>query len=307
MLFDEQVFRMAMKKLAAEGNRDAVEDYLLSEFWRLEEGDIAVADSCCCGKSACRLEEEDIAWQRNRLQGQIIVGSELADFYRENKEWRRCFDIYQSLEETVRQGGLSDTEVYGRIRINRAYALLDYGEEEQALELTDEVEALLTRCGSADGDSWSRLCHLQSVIYRRRGEEGRAAEALHNAADRIRSSTKEPKAQAGLLLNHAAALLQTGNPKEALRVLDDMILPHKDELQGDPSYFTAWNLKANILYQQKEFAGAAEAFAALLHAAQAAGALTQQQSVICRNCSKMYALAGNGEQARAYEAMAETL
>lgn len=172
MLFDEQVFRMAMKKLTAEGNRDAVEDYLLSEFWRLEEGDIAVADSCCCGKSACRLEEEDIAWQRNRLQGQIIVGSELADFYRENKEWRRCFDIYQSLEETVRQGGLSDTEVYGRIRINRAYALLDYGEEEQALELTDEVEALLTRCGSADGDSWSRLCHLQSVIYRRRGEEG---------------------------------------------------------------------------------------------------------------------------------------
>ena len=145
------------------------------------------------------------------------------------------------------------------------------------------------------------------MIYRRRGEEGRAAEALHNAADRIRSSTKEPKAQAGLLLNHAAALLQTGNPKEALRVLDDMILPHKDELQGDPSYFTAWNLKANILYQQKEFAGAAEAFAALLHAAQAAGALTQQQSVICRNCSKMYALAGNGEQARAYEAMAETL
>lgn len=103
MLFDEQVFRMAMKKLTAEGNRDAVEDYLLSEFWRLEEGDIAVADSCCCGKSACRLEEEDIAWQRNRLQGQIIVGSELADFYRENKEWRRCFDIYQSLEETVRQ------------------------------------------------------------------------------------------------------------------------------------------------------------------------------------------------------------
>ena len=71
MLFDEQVFRMAMKKLTAEGNRDAVEDYLLSEFWRLEEGDIAVADSCCCGKSACRLEEEDIAWQRNRLQGQI--------------------------------------------------------------------------------------------------------------------------------------------------------------------------------------------------------------------------------------------
>ena len=133
------------------------------------------------------------------------------------------------------------------------------------------------------------------MIYRRRGEEGRAAEALHNAADRIRSSTKEPKAQAGLLLNHAAALLQTGNPKEALRVLDDMILPHKEELQGDPSYFTAWNLKANILYQQKEFAGAAEAFAAL------------QQSVICRNCSKMYALAGNGEQARAYEAMAETL
>ncbi len=61
----------------------------------------------------------------------------------------------------MRQGGLSDTEVYGRIRINRAYALLDYGEEEQALELTDEVEALLTRCGSADGDSWSRLCHLQ--------------------------------------------------------------------------------------------------------------------------------------------------
>ena len=56
MLFDEQVFRMAMKKLTAEGNRDAVEDYLLSEFWRLEEGDIAVADSCCCGKSACRLE-----------------------------------------------------------------------------------------------------------------------------------------------------------------------------------------------------------------------------------------------------------
>ena len=47
MLFDEQVFRMAMKKLTAEGNRDAVEDYLLSEFWRLEEGDIAVADSCC--------------------------------------------------------------------------------------------------------------------------------------------------------------------------------------------------------------------------------------------------------------------
>ena len=92
------------------------------------------------------------------------------------------------------------------------------------------------------------------MIYRRRGEEGRAAEALHNAADRIRSSTKEPKAQAGLLLNHAAALLQTGNPKEALRVLDDMILPHKEELQGDPSYFTAWNLKANILYQQKEFA-----------------------------------------------------
>ena len=85
MLCDEQVFRMAMKKLTAEGNRDAVEDYLLSEFWRLEEGDIAVADSCCCGKSACRLEEEDIAWQRNRLQGQIIVGSELADFYRENK------------------------------------------------------------------------------------------------------------------------------------------------------------------------------------------------------------------------------
>ena len=158
----------------------------------------------------------------------------------------------------MRQGGLSDTEVYGRIRINRAYALLDYGEEEQALELTDEVEALLTRCGSADGDSWSRLCHLQSVIYRRRGEEGRAAEALHNAADRIRSSTKEPKAQAGLLLNHAAALLQTGNPKEALRVLDDMILPHKDELQGDPSYFTAWNLKANIFTSRKEFAGAAE-------------------------------------------------
>ena len=61
MLFDEQVFRMAMKKLTAEGNRDAVEDYLLSEFWRLEEGDIAVADSCCCGKSACKLEEEDIS------------------------------------------------------------------------------------------------------------------------------------------------------------------------------------------------------------------------------------------------------
>ena len=207
----------------------------------------------------------------------------------------------------MRRGGLTDTEVYGRIRINRAYALLDYGEEEQALELADEAGGLLTRCGSADGDSWSRLCHLQSVIYRRRGEEDRAAEALRNAADRIRSSTTEPKAQAGLLLNHAAALLQTGNPKEALRVLDDMILSHEGELQGEPSYFTAWNLKANILYQQREFAGAAAAFEALLRAAQAADALTEQQSVICRNCSKMYALAGNEEQARVYEAMAETL
>ena len=31
-----------------------------------------------------------------------------------------------------------------------------------------------------------------------------------------------------------------------------MILSHEGELQGEPSYFTAWNLKANILYQQKE-------------------------------------------------------
>lgn len=307
MLFDEQVFRMAMKKLTAEGNRDAVEDYLLSEFWRLEEGDIAVADSCCCGKSARKLEEEDRAWQHNRLQGQIIVGSELADFYRENKEWRRCFDAYQGLEETVRRGGLTDTEVYGRIRINRAYALLDYGEEAQALELAGEAEELLTRCGSADGDSWSRLCHLQSVIYRRRGEEERAAEALRSAADRIRSSTTEPKVQAALLMNHAAALLQTGNPKEALRILDDMVLPHEGELRNEPSYFAAWNLKAHILYQQKDYAGAAAAFEALLRAAQAADALTEQQSVICQNCSKMYALAGNGEQARVYQAMAETL
>lgn len=253
------------------------------------------------------MEEEDRAWQHNRLQGQIIVGSELADFYRENKEWRRCFDAYQGLEETVRRGGLTDTEVYGRIRINRAYALLDYGEEAQALELAGEAEELLTRCGSADGDSWSRLCHLQSVIYRRRGEEERAAEALRSAADRIRSSTTEPKVQAALLINHAAALLQTGNPKEALRILDDMVLPHEGELRNEPSYFAAWNLKAHILYQQKDYAGAAAAFEALLRAAQAADALTEQQSVICQNCSKMYALAGNGEQARVYQAMAETL
>ena len=115
MPFDEQVFRMAMKKLTAEGNRDAVEDYLLSEFWRLEEGDIAVADSCCCreirlqaGRGRHCLAAEPAAGANHR-RGRRTP----RDFYRESKEWRRCFDIYQSLAETVRQGGLSDTEVYG--------------------------------------------------------------------------------------------------------------------------------------------------------------------------------------------------
>lgn len=306
MLFDETIFNATMKRLTSDGDRAGLEAYLASEFQRLGDSEITIGGSCCCGKSACRLEEEDLAWQRNRLQGQVMIGSELADLYRENKAWDRCFETYEILDTLLREAGLAETEAYGRILINRAYAHMDREEDVQALEDATAAEMLLEKADSGDCNAWTRLYNLISVVCRRKGDAENAAWAMGKAVEKIRSGSKDPDMRAQMLLNHAATLQHMGNPEDALQIVDSLIAEYEDSGEMGMPYFAALNLKATICYQLKAFLSAGETFAALIDAAGKAGVLTEQLGMVCRNCSKMFSLAGDAERAQKYEKMADT-
>lgn len=306
MLFDEMIYNATMKKLTSDGDRAGLEAYLSSEFQRLRDSEISVGGNCCCGKSACRLQEEDLAWQRNRLQGQVMIGSELADLYRENKAWDRCFETYEILDALLREAGYAETEAYGRILINRAYARMDHGEDVQALEDATAAEMLLEKADSSDCNAWTRLYNLISVVCRRKGDAENAAWAMGKAVEKIRSGSKDPDMRAQMLLNHAATLLHMGNPEDALQIVGNLIAEYESSGDLGMPYFAALNLKATICYQLKAYLSAAETFAALIDAAKQAGVLTEQLGVVCRNCSKMFSLAGDAERADAYEKMADT-
>lgn len=307
MLFDEKMFSVTLRKLISDGDHDAVIAFLHAELRRIEDSDIAVADSCCCGKSTCVLEEEDRAWQRNKLQGLIVIYSELANCYREQKLWDRCFETYETLEVLLRENGLTDTEAYGRILINEAYARTGHGESDLALQQICTAEALLEKLGNQDCAVWSRLYNLLAVIHRQHKNEEGAQQACQKAAEKIQEGAKDENERVDMLLNHAATLMQMGNPDDALRVVEDVLRSCEADACRIMPYFAALNLKAMIFCHGGKYLESAETFACLIEKARAAGALTGQLPAVCKNCSQMYARAGQEEKAQIYSSLAETL
>ena len=307
MLFDEKIFSVTLRKLISDGDHDAVIAFLLSELRRIEDSDIAVADSCCCGKTTCTLQEEDRAWQHNRLQGQIVLYSELANCYREQRLWDRCFETYDTLEMLLRENDLMDTEAYGSVLLNEAYAHAGHGDSELALQQIGIAEALLEKLENQDCAVWSRLYNLLAVIYRQQNDEERAQQACRKAGEKMQEGAKDENERVDMLLNHAATLMQMGNPEDALRVVEDVIHTCEAAAGQVMPYFAALNLKAMIFCHGGKYLEAAKAFACLIEKARAAGALTGQLPAVCRNCSQMYARAGCEEQAQAYSSLAETL
>ncbi len=307
MLFDEKMFSVTLRKLISDGDHDAVITFLHSELRRIEDSDIAVADSCCCGKSTCALEEEDRAWQHNRLQGQILIYSELANCYREQRCWDRCFETYETLEVLLRENDLMDTEAYGSILINEAYARAGHGDSDLALQQICTAETLLEKLGNQDCKIWSRLYNLLAVIYRRQNNETRAQQACQKAAEKIQQGAKDENERVDMLLNHAATLMQMENHDDALRVVEDVIHSCEADACRVMPYFAALNLKAMIFCHGGNYLESAKTFACLIEKARAVGALSGQLPAVCRNCSQMYVRAGCEDQAQIYASLAETL
>lgn len=148
MFFDPESFAQAFQKLS--GDDAALTAYLEEEFWKLKDARSSGAVCGCCGQSTCRVEEDDVAWQKNRLQGQLTVGGELANCYCKSRAWDKCFALYDELETLLRGAGLEETEAYACVLLNRAYAEMEHGETEHALELARDVESRLDKADSTD-------------------------------------------------------------------------------------------------------------------------------------------------------------
>lgn len=308
MLFDEKAFAVTLRKLISDGDRDAVATFLTEELNRIEDCQIVVdSGGCCCGKSIGQLQQEDLDWQRNRVQGQIRIYSELANFYREGGDWTRCFEVYRKLYVILSEAGLAGTEVHAKILVNEAYAQLDYGESSCAFERAQAAEELLAQANSKDGSTWSMLYNLFAVIYREWKDEEGARRASRMAVERIESASGTEAERAEMLLNHASALQRLGNSQDALEVVERVLKAQQETSYRGMLYFSALNLKAMILYEMKDYAGSAEAFETLILEAKETGALSSQLPMVCRNCSKMYALAGCEEKAHSYAVLAETI
>lgn len=182
MLFDEAAFAEKMEKYAAAGDRAGLRDDLAAEFQRLDVSRPVLTGSCGCdGKSACRGPEEEDAWQRNRLQGQLAVGTPLARMYCEEQRWEECFAVYDVQEQSLRAAGLAGTELYGRVLLNRAYAAMEQGDGAAAQALGEEAEGLFRRGNGEDRPTLALLYGLLSAAYEKQGDKERAARAAETA------------------------------------------------------------------------------------------------------------------------------
>lgn len=182
MLFEEAAFEKNMDAYAAAGDRDGLRDYLAAEFQKLKGERPVLAGGCGCdGKSACRGMEEEALWQRNRLQGQLAVGTPLARLYCEEQRWTECFEVYTVQEQSLRAAGLARTELFGRVLLNRAYASMEQGDAPSALALGERAEGLFRRGGGEDRPTLALLYQLLAAAYDGTGDGEKAAHATEMA------------------------------------------------------------------------------------------------------------------------------
>lgn len=182
MLFDRNRYTVMVRKLVASGDHEALKSYLEKEFQTLQEAKLAGASCGCCGQTACRAPEEELAWKRNRLQGLLLTGSELANCCCEYREWDECFALYRTLEDLLSSAGLEGTEAYARVLLNHAYASMEHGDAEQALAQAQDAEACLAKAGSQDKTVWTMLYELLAAVHRALGHADEAAAATEKAA-----------------------------------------------------------------------------------------------------------------------------
>ncbi len=182
MLFDPTAFAEKMETFTAAGDRAGLREMLAAEFQKLDVSRPALMGSCGCdGKSACRGMEEEEAWQRNRLQGQLAVGTPLARMYCEEQRWAECFAVYDVQEQGLRAAGLARTELFGRVLLNRAYASLEQGDVVTAQTLGEEAEGLFRRGDGEDRPTLALLYDLLAAVYEKQGDGERAARAAETA------------------------------------------------------------------------------------------------------------------------------
>lgn len=191
MLFDQNDYAAAMQELAAAGDSAATTAYLEKEFRRMQEAKLTGAACGCCGQSACRASEDEMAWKHNRLQGLIVTGSELANCYCASRAWEKCFALYDTLEAMLSSAGAGGTEAYARVLLNRAYAHMEHGDTGRALALAQDVEGRLAEVDSRDQMVWAMLYELLAVAHRAVGHETEAAAAAQKAAER-RKAVQQP-------------------------------------------------------------------------------------------------------------------
>lgn len=292
MSFNLQAFYRELDESYAALNRNATEAFLLeSRSKAMAAGQPELLRDGC---PACAPQLEP----NNAL---IAVCNELACFYRGLSRWQESLDAFTEAQEELEQYYRNDTVQYATILLNKAGTYRYMGQPQQALELFDRSETILSRIPDAPVGVLAGLYNNAGLALLDLGRPQEALERFQKALPLIEGDVASIVEQGSTWNNIAAAYRGLGRLSPAVKAMDRSIaILEKLDCGRNPHYPAALNTRGICQYQQGAYEAALADFTAALEITVLVYGENIEYAYGCDNCSAVCRKLGRPEEAQAW-------
>ena len=292
MTFDLQEFYRQLDEHYASLDRNATEAFLLESRKKAQAAGQPelLRDGC----PAC-------APQLTPNGALIAVCNELACFYRGLSRWEQSLEAFTQAQQEMEQYYQNDSVQYATILLNKAGTYRYMGQPQQALELFEHSEKILSSLESVPESVLAGLYNNTglALLDLRRPQE--ALERFRQALPLVEENHASIVEQGSTWNNLAAAYRNLGRIPEAIEAMDRSIaILEKMDCGRNPHYPAALNTRGICHYQQGDYKAALADFTSALKITALVYGENIEYAYGCDNCSAVCKKMGLAEEAQAW-------